>query len=62
MILGAFAAMTLTVVQHATQSFVQVSPLNHLQHRLLALLRLPADLYQRIADILSTHSPFLSEA
>lgn len=62
MILGAFAAMTLTFVQQAAQSFVHVSPLNHMQHRLLTLLRLPADLYQRIADILSTHPPSLSEA
>ena len=62
MILRAFASLTLTVVQQATQSFVHVSPLSHMQHRLLALLQLPADLYQRIADILSTHPPFLSEA
>jgi transposase len=62
MILGAFASLTLTVVQQADQSFVHVSPLNHIQHRLLALLKLPADLYQRIADILSSHPPFLSEA
>jgi transposase len=62
MILGAFASLTLTVVQQADQSFVHVSPLNHIQHRLLALLQLPADLYQRIADILSSHPPFLSEA
>jgi transposase len=62
MILGAFAALTLTVVQQADQSFVHVSPLNSIQHRLLALLQLPTDLYQRCADILSTHPPFLSEA
>jgi len=62
MILGAFASLTLTVVQQATQAFVHVSPLTQLQHRLLAVLQLPADLYQRIADILSTHPPFLSEA
>jgi transposase len=62
MILGAFASITLAFVQHADQSFVHVSPLNHLQRRLLALLHLPADLYQRIADILSTHPPFFSEA
>ena len=62
MILGAFASLTLTVVQQATQSFVHVSPLNLMQRRLLMLLQLPADLYQRIADILSTHPPFLSEA
>ena len=55
MILGAFASLTLTFVQQADQSFVHVSPLNHRQHRLLALLQVPADLYQRIADILSTH-------
>jgi transposase len=62
MILAAFASITLTVVQHATPSFVHVSPLNHIQHRLLALLHLPADLYQRIPDILTTHPPFFSEA
>lgn len=62
MILGAFAAMTLTFVQQAAQSFVHLSPLNHMQHRLLILLRLPADLYQRLADILSTHPSSLSEA
>jgi transposase len=62
MILGAFASLTLTVVPQADQSFVHVSPLHPLQHRLLALLQLPANLYQRIADILSTHPPFLSEA
>ena len=62
MILAAFASITLTFVQQADLSFVHVSPLTPLQHRLLALLHLPADLYQRIADILSTHHPFLSEA
>jgi len=62
MILAAFASITLAFVQHADQSFVHVSPLNHIQRRLLALLHLPADLYQRIADILSTHPPFFSEA
>jgi transposase len=62
MILGTFASLTLTLVEQADQSFVHVSPLNPMQHRLLALLQLPADLYQRIADILSTHPPFLSEA
>jgi transposase len=62
MILAAFASLTLTVVHQADHSFVHVSPLTPLQHRLLALLHLPVDLYQRIADILSTHHPFLSEA
>jgi transposase len=62
MILGAFASITLTFVQQAAQSFVHVSPLTPMQRRLLALLHLPADLYQRIADILTTHPPFLSEA
>jgi transposase len=62
MILAAFASITLTFVQQADLSFVHVSPLTPMQHRLLALLHLPADLYQRIADILSTHHPFLSEA
>jgi transposase len=62
MILGAFASLTLTLVQQAGQYFVHVSPLNPIQHRLLALLHLPADLYQRIADILSSHPSFLSEA
>lgn len=62
MILGAFTSITLTVVQQAAQSFVHISPLTPLQRRLLALLHLPADLYQRIADILTTHPPFLSEA
>lgn len=62
MILGAFASITLAFVQHADHYFVHVSPLNTMQRQLLALLHLPADLYQRIADILSTHPPFLSEA
>ena len=62
MILGAFASITLTFVQQAAQSFVHVSPLTPMQRRLLALLHLPADLYQRIADILTTHPPCLSEA
>ncbi|MGE0681255.1 MAG: IS1634 family transposase [Candidatus Binatia bacterium] len=62
MILAAFASITLAFVQHADQYFVHVSPLTHRQCRLLALLHLPADLYQRIADILSTHPPFFSEA
>jgi transposase len=62
MILGAFASITLTFVQQANQSFVHVSPLTTIQRRLLALLHLPTDLYQRIADILSSHPPFLSEA
>jgi transposase len=62
MILAAFASISLTFVQQADQYFVHVSPLTHLQRRLLALLNLPADLYQRIADILTNHPPFLSEA
>jgi transposase len=62
MILGAFASITLAFVQQADQSFVHVSPLNTIQRRLLALLHLPADLYQRIADILTNHPPFFSEA
>jgi transposase len=62
MILGAFASLTLTFAQQADQYFIHVSPLNLIQHRLLALLHLPADLYQRIADILSSYPPFLSEA
>lgn len=45
MILAAFASITLTVVQQAAHSFVQVSPLTPWQHRLLALLHLPVDLY-----------------
>lgn len=62
MILGAFAAITLTSVQQQEAFFVHVSPLTTLQQRLLALLQLPADLYQRITNILSTHPPSLSEA
>jgi transposase len=62
MILAAFASLTLAFVQHADQYSVHVSPLTHMQRRLLALLRLPADLYQRIADILTNHHPFFSEA
>ena len=62
MILAAFASITLAFVQHADQYFVHVSPLNTIQRRLLALLHLPADLYQRIADILTSHPPFFSEA
>ena len=62
MILAAFASISLTFVQQADQYFVPVSPLTHLQRRLLALLNLPADLYQRIVDILTNHPPFLSEA
>jgi transposase len=62
MILAAFASISLTFVQQAAQSFVHVSPLNAVQRRLLALLHLPADLYQRIVDILTTHPLFLSEA
>src|SRR5712692_9237806 len=62
MILAAFASITLAFVQHADQYFVHVSSLNHIQCRLLALLHLPADLYQRIADILTNHAPFFSEA
>jgi len=62
MILAAFASITLPFVQHAGQSFVHVSPLTPLQCRLLGLLHLPPDLYQRIVDILTTHDPFLSEA
>jgi hypothetical protein len=62
MILGGFASITLTFIQQANQSFVHVSPLTTIQRRLLALLHLPTDLYQRIADILSSHPPFLSEA
>jgi len=62
MILGAFASLTLAFVQHADQYFVHVFPLNTIQRRLLALLPLPADLYQRIADMLTSHPPFFSEA
>lgn len=62
MILAAFASITLAFVQHANQYFVHISPLNTIQRRLLALLHLPADLYQRIADILTSHPPFFSEA
>jgi transposase len=62
MILAAFASITLTVVQQADQYFVHVSPLTHLQRQLLALLHLPTDLYQHLADILTNHPPFLSEA
>jgi transposase len=62
MILAAFASLTLTFVQQADQYFVHVSPLTHMQRRLLALLHLPADLYQRLADILTNHPPFFSEA
>jgi transposase len=62
MILAAFASITLAFVQHADQYFVHVSPLNPLQRRLLALLHLPADLYQRITDILTRHPPSFSEA
>jgi transposase len=62
MILAAFASITLTFVQQADHYFVHISPLTHMQRRLLAFLHLPADLYQRIADILTNHPPFLSEA
>jgi len=62
MILTAFASITLAFVHHADQYFVHVSPLNTIQRRLLTLLHLPADLYQRIADILTSHHPLFSEA
>ena len=62
MILTAFASITLAVVHPADPYFVPVSPLNTIQRRLLTLLHLPADLYQRIADILTSHHPLFSEA
>ena len=62
LILAAVASITLAFVQQADQYFVYLSPLNTIQRRLLALLHVPADLYQRIADILTSHPPFFSEA
>lgn len=49
LILGAFKAITVTIVQQAGQRFVHVPALNPVQQKLLALLGLPANLYARLA-------------
>jgi transposase len=49
LILGAFKAITITIIHQAGQRIVHVPPLNSVQQKLLALLGLPVDLYTRIA-------------
>jgi transposase len=48
LLLRAFKGVSVAVVKQAGQQFIQVTPLNSLQKRLLDLWNLPADLYQNL--------------
>lgn len=54
LLLYAFKGLSLTLLDVAGRTFASITPLNSLQHKLLALWHFPADLYQRIAAL---HSP-----
>lgn len=47
-ILLAFKSVTLTILQIKDEEYGHVSPLNPLQHQILQLLRLPADIYSSL--------------
>jgi transposase len=49
-VLAAFANVTLTTIRAAGECFHHVTPLNPTQRHVLALLALPADLYERLAQ------------
>lgn len=49
-VLAAFANVTLTTIRAAGECFHHVTPLNPTQCHVLALLELPADLYERLAQ------------
>jgi transposase len=49
-VLAAFANVTLTTIRAAGKCFYHVTPLHPTQRHVLALLELPADLYERLAQ------------
>lgn len=57
-VLDAFTSITLTTIEMERGQYLHVTPLNATQCHILALLKLPADLYERLATP-PTHSNFL---
>jgi transposase len=49
-VLGAFPSITLTTIEVEGGQYWHVTPLNATQHHVLALLKLPDDLYERLAN------------
>jgi hypothetical protein len=49
-VIAAFASITLTTLQTGGERYHHVTPLNTTQRHILALLQLPADLYERLAQ------------
>lgn len=50
-VLAVFTNMTLTTIATAGEYQRHISPLNATQRRILGLLKLPADLYERLAQL-----------
>lgn len=49
-VIAAFSSITLTMIQTGGECYHHVTPLNTTQYHILALLQLPADLYERLAQ------------
>lgn len=49
-VLAAFANLTLTTIRAAGDCYHYVTPLNATQRHVVALLQLPGDLYERLAQ------------
>jgi len=62
-ILQSFSTVTLTRITLPDKIIYHMTPLNHVQQRLLALLDFPSDLYSRLARTipLGDHPPMLSQ-
>jgi transposase len=60
-VIAAFANITLTRLELATERHWHVTPLNATQRHILVLLKLPADLYERLANPVSNFENQLRE-
>jgi hypothetical protein len=60
-VLAAFANLTLTSIRVAGECFHHVTPLTPTQQHVLALLELPADLYERLAQLAANLAIHLRE-
>ncbi len=49
-VIAAFSSITLPMIQTAGECYHHVTPLSTMQRHILALLQLPADLYERLAQ------------
>ena len=60
-VIAAFSSITLTIIRSGGECYHHVTPLNTTQRHILALLQLPADLYERLAQRSSNLVLYLRE-